>query len=113
MALTVAYKKLIRWADAPLITETKLSTLTAGLEEDAEHGGPAGARPFNVTCSVITPPTDGSDVKFAWLQADDDTTNDEVRVKFDCQAGGSLDGAVVLLHCYFMDAASGGLEPPA
>lgn len=109
MALTRNSAKYVRWDENPVV-QINCSTLDAGLEVDVAHGGPSGATPYNVTCTVITPPTDGSDVKFSWIQADNDTTNNEIRVQFDTEAGGDLTGAVVLLHVYFNQAASGGLS---
>lgn len=109
---TIVSTKYRKWTGAPVV-ELQVSTLTAGLQVDLAHGGPSGAAPYNVTCSVITPPTDGSDVKFSWDKADNDTTNNEIRVKFDTEVGGDLDGAVVLLYVYFADAASAGLNPPS
>jgi hypothetical protein len=88
----------------------QVSTLDAGVDVNQAHTGPSGARAYKVDHTVITKPTDGSDVKFEWDGANDSTTNNTIRIRFDTEAGGSLTGAVVKLFVYFGGVASGGIS---
>lgn len=107
MAATIAGARvLLSGAGSEGITQSQLSLLTAGLTEVVPHIGPTGCIPHAVHLTVLTPPTDNSPVFWSWTNSTAATTN--VNIKFDTVAGGSLDGAVVIVQCRFLPVASGG-----
>jgi hypothetical protein len=83
------------------------SSLENGLQEDHSHGLNAGVRIKTVSFCVITQPNDGSAVFMDWDEADDDTTNGTVRLRF--RSAGSLEGAKVKITATSGDVASGGV----
>ena len=83
--------------------ELNLSGLTAGLTATIPHNGPTATAADEIGFYLTTRPTDGSVVSLS--SATTDTTNNELDLRFDVQAGGSLDGAVIRVHARWRDAA--------
>lgn len=108
MAITVVNNYVERHIP-DFMTVTRLSTLDAGLGVDQAHVGPSGCTPYKVDMSVITQPTDGSDVRFKHDKDNDSGAGNTIRIVFDTEAGGSLTGAVVEIYSYFAAAGSGGI----
>lgn len=91
-------------------TYTKLSTLTAGSNEDVAHGGHSGTEPEEVRMQVVTAPTDGSPLELEYDKANNDTSNNTARLTFKVPSGGSISGAVVEVYFTFNVAATGGIS---
>lgn len=92
------------------VFEARFATLVAGHEEDLAVYDPAdGVVPLAVTSTTVIPPTSNDPVYFSWIKDDTDTTNNEVRVKWDTRAGGDLTGAEVILHVKYPAHSGGGI----
>lgn len=79
-----------------------LSGLTAGATVNLPHDGPTATAVDFVEFALTTRPTDGSLVSLSSYSTD--TTNSELDLRFDTQAGGALDGAVVRVLAHWRAA---------
>ncbi len=82
--------------------EFNLSGLTSLLTATIPHNGPAATSCDFVEFALTTRPTDGSNVTLASFTTD--TTNNELDLTFNCDDGGSMDGAVVKVLAHWRAA---------
>ena len=92
-----------------VVTEIKLSGLTAGLPEALSHLGPSAVNPSEVHFMLTAPPTDGSAIRMSYDS--NSTSANTVTVRF--LSDGSLDGATVTVFVTFYSQATAGLNPPS
>lgn len=91
-----------------------VETLIADQLASLAHGGPYNSaststvKPFNVTCTVITPSNSLDPIFMSWENST--TVASTVSVRFSTSNGGDLTGAIVKLFVWFLDHGAGGIE---
>lgn len=103
MAHTVTNREFKGNNATGLTEEITLSGLSADQLEAISVTAENQLVPHKLDFRLTTKPTDGSLVQWVWESSS--AANETVSVRFMCQAGGSLTGAVGVLTCYYLQAA--------
>ena len=103
MAHTVNSRELKGNSGTGLVEEITLSGLTANALEVITVTAENQLAPSRLDFTITTRPTDGSLLQWVWESSS--AADETVSVRFMCQAGGSLTGAVGVLSCFYREAA--------
>lgn len=103
MAHTVDAREFVGNSGVGLVEKITLSGLTANQLEVITVTAENQLLPSRLDFTLTTRPTDGSLLQWVWESSS--VSAETISVRFMCQAGGSLTGAVGVLSCFYTDAA--------